>query len=129
MRRTSWLMLMALALTGCVSKEHTAWLEELKTTREQWHACAMNATEQYSRQYSDPDMIARYALHLCELKKNLFIDVQLRNRTSIHEKVFEAVEKDETRLRERMQMFATKWHADRNAILDQDPVPLEFGKR
>lgn len=127
MKHAVCLALMALAITGCVSKEHTAWLEELKTSRENWHACAMTATEQYSKQYSDPDMIARYALHVCEPKKDAYIEVHLRNSATIRDKFFEMVEKDETRLRERMQMFATKWLADRAAILAQDPVPLEFG--
>lgn len=120
-------MLVALALSGCVSKEHVAWLEELKTSRENWHACAMTTSEQYSKQYSDPDMIARYALHVCEPKKGTYVAVWLKHPGAINDKIIELVEKDETRLRERMQMFATKWLADRAAVLAQDPVPLEFG--
>lgn len=121
------LILCLILAAGCASKEHEAWLEDIRSAREQWHACAMNATSQYSRQYADPDMIARYALHLCEPNKKKFIEIQLKERTTDREKFFDGVEKDETRLRERMQMFAAKWMADREAQLDQGfPEPLVF---
>lgn len=129
MKPVALFVLMTLAITGCVSKEHVAWLEELKTSRAQWHACAMNATEQHSRQYSDPDMVARYALHVCEPQKENLIATYRLKREALRPNFMDFIDKDETRLRERMQMFATKWHADKDARLDQElPVPPVFGK-
>lgn len=124
--RACVLVLLLALVSGCAAREHQEWVNSIFSKHQAWSDCAMNATKALSRQYSDPEMVARYALHLCEKQKFAWQNAYLTNRAYVGkaQETFVRVEDD---LRLKLQMFATKSMADQDAEWAQAfPEPLVF---
>jgi hypothetical protein len=116
-----------LLLSGCTMR-YADWLAERKAAREDWDACAINATEEYSKKYYDNEMIAKYAVHGCEEWKLHFIEIDLKHPGADSKNVQIAAWRYEQELIDRMKMRSIKFQEDQNAEFNKrlQAVPLEF---
>jgi len=121
------LVLAAILLSGCSSLGNRQQLEA-RQANDGWNQCTQNATQSLSLKFQDSEMVARYALHLCEQWKIDLINAQIKYPGSDVKEVTERVDKFEEKRLQELKMLSTKYREDRIREIDQElsKIPLDF---